>query len=622
MTWLRVGYHYDVTEDGRYSQDGYVSAWVFFFALTSIPVATVTLFYTELQLDVVVRETHMVYTLAAVIACACAVMTYLMVTWRKWVVDEVSPPLAAGMKSRVSRLLLDHQAVVALAVFFTVGVIHDGAGLISNFRCLPAFISCPHHKQLYQRLIPEITLKVCRTLFFALQLGFCCRFHGKTLQRCTPARYGLMVVLSATTAAIFQVYLRSFRSQDMRHARKHHNHVHIPGTSETADYDCEDIHVPGNHSDQYCYYNCWTDQTTLMEFYFNTIKYFYPFHFEFALVAVRILIQLNSSMTRDHEYHYYRTETDVKDLLGDTGDTGETGYMEYTGGYQEGSGEMEPLLVQDGDRSRKHRGVPILVAVAGAVAIGATLVTLCLLTERDNHHPGSGGSFTYRTWFRVAMTTCSFLCTVIIVVSMRACRALPSLYTAPSRDQYSAMELLYLVAISGHHLVAALRVISGTLLLRGGALPTTYNTTHHHGNLLTPDGTDDLLTHHLLPLHPTVAITVTGIVCDVMAFICVSLQAVFVLHVTRVKVGRGLQVACVFLAVCNLTLWGVRGFAETSNPHLSAVTEYVFYGSSGDEGGSLWYFVVFLLNPLRLFHTITAAMLLTKPVLAPDKPPN
>ena len=619
------GYHIKIGRN-TFTQDAFVSSLVAFFVALSLPMGVCTIFYMDLPQTRGIRSAHLYYTLCACMTLAMVVMVTMMggAPCGRWVVHpnqgqgEVPDDVQRGQgvagdedrhNGRINKYFQSHVTIIGMGVFFVIGLVDDVSNAIGGFMCLTVFSNC-HDPTIiefyYNNSLPFVVFSVVRPLFLGTMFLFCIKMHGKRLKKCAKVRYSLVTVLLAAAAVWIHANLREVNEQV--HSKHNTANVkpHLVGTDNVEvvfsdnkstavlrghstipmSDDCNRIVVNMNHTNNPLML-CLQKKTPIAKFVAGTFSFIYPLHIEMTFLVIELLAHLTSLLTcRDEDDDGQEDDGDVED----------------------NEEESQHLLDQNAAQvaPRANNGACFNVFFCLIVILVIILVIVHILlaffTRWDTEPSAKEYSNQYRYMYNMEQIVYWAVFIVVLVLSFILCSNFKSIYTSPEEHQYDGIELMFLVASLGIFYSGTVHALACYFCFNGTDIKVPLTYPH-----VKPDD---------IPSRPPQRISLPLFIVFILDTVSTILLTVLVVHAGRLKQPlrarkrvKAFKLTLLVSAILNLGVWFAFGFGENSNPHIDQVSDFYFFGKSGQ---SSWENIAYIISPISLFYRFTAAILLMK----------
>ncbi len=524
------------------------------------------------------------------------------------------------------RIIRGALPLIGLVLFYGISIIHPIFRIAANCTCLDTFREC----QLLKLYTTDIAYNCVKILFMGVLMLFSIFFKKRVLLRCCVTHFCLIFIMTAAATLWLDISIYDARTISV-------------STRETLINKCR----PLNSSlSKYINWKCVNENTDLFETVQRMSPYFYPVNIEFLLLCIEILIPLFFTMKSDDVIQSLketgRRISGQENLNQDSENEGRDdsaaaeGSQSVTGASSrprvrpadvdeslssESSTEPEqdnddpsaPLLGSDQDGSVSYGttrgnqpGNGNTMQVGGdneaIVRMGRapntrekSFAVWCLIAIIMNVSLIVFGALTYLkkshdTWNDIYQIAKIIYWIPLLSALGVAYSTLPDMGSA--FFEYSGLELMVVFSIFGFALNVFFSLIAAVSVI-GGSIP-----------IVNANTNDTTLPWYDIFEYPKSYIPRLVIADKMLNIIQVFFQSNLLLHAARVKRRTGMEsspkyrrfcVAMMYLAFCNLVLWGTDSFVEMKNICL-VPTEDLYFGEDA------WHLINHLTGPFILFY--------------------
>ncbi len=498
----------------------------------------------------------------------------------------------------VWRVIRGALPLIGLVLFYGIGIFLDLFRIVANFSCWETFRQC----HLLRHCTASIAYHSIKILFMGVLMLFVIFFKEKVMLQCCKTRFSLVFIVAAAATVWFDITL------DEEHGKREdimNNTCHLPNASQPV--------LLGQIQ-----MRCVNESTDLYQTVQDMSPYFYPVNIEFLLLCIEILIKLFFTMKPQA----------VVDMLKQEGESSS---------INSGQRALEP----EAELSQNNASTPLLGVGQGArqeSTAGGAANYGAIGGENLRNVPGAHSSDnvlprrepspnvtgeTFDIWCLMAIISNGLF---IVFGILTYLKQEPDIWN----DRYQIAKVIYWIPLLGALAVAYIAMqgmasdfyeFSGLELTvvfsnTGFALSVFFQLISAVSVIGGSMPVDRIFNNHtIIPLcmyEPKRHILRLIISDKLLNIIQVFFQSNLLLQAARVKRrldndesstrNTCFSVAMMYLAICNLTLWGIDSFVEMKNMCLGPTQEYYL-------GQHTWHLIIHLTIPFILFYRFNCGII-------------
>ncbi len=503
---------------------------------------------------------------------------------------EQMEPRPSREHSDFWRVIRGALPLIGLVLFYGIGIFRDFYRIAANFSCLDTFRQC----HLLGRYIVNIAYHSIKILFMGVLMLFSIFFKQKVMLQCSTTRFCLVFIMAAAATVWFDITLSDGHVIFSSKKDSMENTCSLPNATHLALLGELDL-------------RCVNESTNLYQTVHDMSPYFYPLNIEFLLLSIEILIKLFFTMKTKAGMN--QEGQNISGQQNCSQDNASTPLLAAgQGDRQEAAADEAVNYGAIG--GVRHRNVPEPDSVNGVLqrresnpnVTGKTFAIWCLMAIIVNALFIVFGALTYLKqahdiWndvYHIAKIFYWILLLLALAVSYIAMQGMASNF-----HEFNGLELTVIFANAGFALYVFFPLISAVSVLEG-SLPVVPD---HSNNTIIP--------WYDLYEYPKSYIPQLVIIEKLLNIIQVFFQSNLLLQAARVK-GRidielstkkfWFSVAIMYLAISNMTVWGVDSFIEMKNMCLGPTQDFYL-------GQHTWHLIIHLTVPFVLFYRFNCCII-------------